>query len=150
MQRLSRDNAVGSNWCMRELTHRLVINAPPAAILDAFFDIEALRVWWEVAHAVCVPRPLGSYAVDWRPTNWRDDVLGPLGGTFHGTVMEFVPGKEFFLADAYWLPPEGDPIGPMAFEATCAPQDGGTVLQIRQSGYDESNPRWVRYYDVTA
>ena len=135
---------------MRDVTHRLVINAPPAAVLDAFFDAEALRAWWEVSHAVCIPRPLGSYAVEWRPTDWRDDVLGPLGGTFHGTVMEFVPGKEFFLADAYWLPPEGDPIGPMAFEATCSPDGEGTLLQIRQSGFDESNARWARYYDITS
>ena len=66
-----------------------------------------------------MPRPLGSYAVEWEPTEWRDEVLGPLGGAFHGTVMEFKPGREFFVADLYWLPPDGDPIGPMALEATC-------------------------------
>ena len=66
------------------------------------------------------PRPLGSYAVEWEPTEWRDEVLGRLGGTFHGTVMEFKPGREFFLADMYWLPPDGDPIGPMALEVTCS------------------------------
>jgi hypothetical protein len=27
---------------MREFAHSLVINAPPAAVLDAFFDAEAL------------------------------------------------------------------------------------------------------------
>ena len=136
---------------MREFTHSLTIHAPPAAVLDAFFDAEALGAWWEVSRAVCIPRPLGSYAVEWRTTDWRDEVLGPLGGTVHGTVMEFVPGREFFLADAYWLPPEGDPIGPMAFEATCNSADGAaTVLQIRQSGCDESNARWTRYYDITS
>jgi hypothetical protein len=62
-------------------------------------------------------------------------------------VMEFKPGREFFLADTYWLPPDGDPIGPMALEATCSLQPGGTLLQLRQSGHEQS-PRWNRYYEV--
>ena len=81
-----------------------------------------MAIWWQVSRAVCTPRPLGSYAVEWDPTDWRDEVLGRLGGAFHGTVMEFRPGREFFVADLYWLPPEGDPIGPMALEATCQTQ----------------------------
>ena len=133
---------------MREFAHSLVINAPPAVVLDAFFDAEALAVWWRVSRAVCIPRPLGSYAVEWEPTEWRDEMLGRLGGTFHGTVMEFEPGREFFLADAYHLLPEGEPIGPMALEATCTPQGDGTLLHLRQSGHDASSPRWTRYYDI--
>ena len=27
--------------------------------------------------------------------------------------------REFFVADAYWLPPDGTPIGPMALEVIC-------------------------------
>jgi len=143
---------LGTSACivMREFAHSLVIDAPPAAVLDAFFDAEALEAWWEVSRAVCVPRPLGSYAVEWETTEARDAVLGPLGGAFHGTVMEFRAGLEFFVADAYWLPPEGDPIGPMAFEAVCRPEGDRTLLIVRQSGYDESSPRWARYYDIVS
>ena len=133
---------------MREFVHSLVINAPPAAVLDAFFDAEALAVWWQVSRSVCIPRPLGSYAVEWTPTEWRDETLGRLGGTFHATVMEFKPGLEFFLADAYWLPPDGEPIGPMALEATCSMQREGTLLHVRQSGCDARSARWTRYYDI--
>ena len=135
---------------MREFTHSLVIKAPPAAVLDAFFDAGAMATWWQVSGAVCTPRPLGSYAVEWDPTEWRDEVLGPLGGAFHGTVMEFRPGREFFVADLYWLPPEGDPIGPMALEATCQIQGERTLLHLRQSGYDTSSPRWSRYYEIVS
>jgi uncharacterized protein YndB with AHSA1/START domain len=135
---------------MREFAHSLVIKAPPAAILDAFFDAEALATWWQASRAVCTPRPLGGYAVEWDPTEWRDEVLGPLGGAFHGTVMEFRPGREFFVADLYWLPPEGDAIGPMAFEAICQPQGEQSVLNVRQSGYDASSARWSRYYDIVS
>lgn len=133
---------------MREFAHSLVINAPPAAVLDAFFDSEALAVWWQVSRSVCIPRPLGSYAVEWEPTEWRDELLGRLGGAFHATVIEFTAGREFFLADAYWLPPDGDPLGPMALEATCSLQGDGTLLHVRQSGCDAGSARWVRYYDI--
>ena len=132
-----------------EFTADLVIEAPPEKVLDAFFDPTALAAWWRAKHAVCVPRPLGSYAIEWEPTEFRDEVLGRLGGTLHATVMEFKPGREFFLADAYWLPPDGDPIGPMAVEVTCNRHIWGTQLHLRQSAYEEG-PRWRRYYDVIA
>ncbi|HEY7190613.1 MAG TPA: SRPBCC domain-containing protein [Vicinamibacterales bacterium] len=134
---------------MREFTHSLTIQAPPAAVLDAFFDPEALASWWHVTRSLCVPRPLGVYAVEWVPTEWKDDVLGRLGGAFRGTVIEFKAGREFFIADAYWLPPDGEPIGPMALEATCTLLGERTVLKVRQSGW-ESAPRWSRYYDLIA
>ena len=47
-------------------------------------------------------------------------------------------------------PSEGDPIGPMALEATCTPQGDSTLLHLRQSGYDKSSPRWTRHYDIVA
>ncbi|MGH9349459.1 MAG: SRPBCC family protein [Vicinamibacterales bacterium] len=130
-----------------EFNTSLVIAASPASVIDAFFDPNALAVWWQVTRSVCIPKPLGSYAVEWEPTDWRDATLGRLGGAFHGTVMEYKPGREFFLADAWWLPPDGDPVGPMAVEATCSPQAGGTLLHLRQTGYEES-ARWTRYYEV--
>ena len=134
---------------MREFTHSLTIQAPPAAVLDAFFDPDALASWWHVTRSLCVPRPLGVYAVEWAPTEWKDDVLGRLGGAFRGTVIEFKAGREFFIADAYWLPPDGEPVGPMALEATCTLLGERTVLKVRQSGW-ESSPRWSRYYDLIA
>lgn len=133
---------------MREFVYRLVIYAPPAAVLDAFFDAEALASWWEVSRSVCVPRALGSYAIEWEPTEWRDELLGRLGGAFHGTVVEFTPGREFFIADLYWHPPDGEPIGPMALEARCTQQGDATLLYLRQSGYDQTSERWTRYYDI--
>jgi hypothetical protein len=53
------------------------------------------------------------------------------------------------VADAYWLPPDGDPIGPMALEVSCGMDGPACRLRIRQSGFDE-NPRWRRYYAVIA
>jgi uncharacterized protein YndB with AHSA1/START domain len=132
---------------MRDFTHSLRIEAPPAPVLDAFFDPDALAVWWQVKRSLCVARPLGSYAIEWEPTTWRDDVLGRLGGTLRGTVIEFNPGRNFFIADVHWLPPDGQPLGPMALEATCVADGAGTVLHLKQSGWDDS-PRWTRYYDV--
>ena len=132
---------------MREFAHSLVIDAPPDAVLAAFFDADALASWWHATRSLCVPRSLGSYALEWDPTEWRDELLGRLGGAFRGTVIDFVEGREFFVADAYWLPPDGDPIGPMALHASCSRDGDRTVLHVRQSGWEESR-RWSRYYEV--
>ncbi len=127
------------------------ISAPPGRVLKAFFDVEALRAWWQVVHAVVTPRALGPYAVEWEPTGFRDEVLGRLGGVFHGTVMQYQQAHGFFVADAYWLPPDGDPIGPMAFQVQCtllASGDGArTHVRVTQNGFEEST-RWRRYYEV--
>ena len=64
-------------------------------------------------------------------------------------MIEFKPGREFFLADLFWLPPDGDPVGPMALEATCTQHGNSTVLHVRQSGWEDS-ARWSRYYDLIA
>jgi uncharacterized protein YndB with AHSA1/START domain len=129
----------------------VLIEAPPERILAAFFDPDDLAEWWQAVRSVTVPRPLGTYAVEWHTTNVRDVLLGRLGGAFHGTVMDYRPGVEFFVADAYWSPPDGDPIGPMAMEVRCSPQGGShaTALVVRQSADDEG-PRWRRYFEVVA
>ena len=129
----------------------ITIKAPAPLILRAFFDRDALGAWWQVKHSVTTPRPLGVYAVEWAPTEYRDEVLGRLGGVFRGTVMQFDSAAGFFVADAFWLPPDGDPIGPMALEVSCrsgaAAGDEATELRVAQSGFEES-VRWRRYYDV--
>jgi hypothetical protein len=91
------------------------------------------------------------YAVEWRSTEYRDELLGRLGGAFHGTVMDYREGEELFVADAYWQPPEGEPIGPMALEVHCSPQGAPHVtrLVVQQRGEDDG-PRWQRYFEVVA
>ncbi len=127
----------------------LVIAAPPGRILKGFFDADALGAWWQVARAVTTPRTLGAYAIEWTPTDDRDEILGRLGGVFRGTVMQFEPNHGFLVADAFWLPPDGDPIGPMALDVTCTPEPNraATRLHVVQTGFEES-PRWRRYYEI--
>ena len=134
---------------MRECAHRIVINAPPAAVLDAFFDADALADCWQVTRAICVPRPFGSYAMEWAPRPGQAHTSDPLSGTLHGTVVEFTAGHEFFVADLYWHPSSGgDAIGPMALEATCQLEGTVAVLQVRQSGYDTTSASWTHYYNM--
>jgi len=135
-----------------ELDVSLVIKAPVNRVLKAFFDADALGAWWETAHSVTTPRALGAYAIEWAPTHFHDQTLGRLGGTFRGTVMQFDPGRGFFVADAYWIPPDGDPIGPMALEVTCTTvvvdgNEPATKVHVMQNGFEES-ARWRRYYEV--
>jgi uncharacterized protein YndB with AHSA1/START domain len=132
-----------------------VIAAPPGRVVRAFFDAGALNAWWRASCAITLPRVLGPYVIEWESTDERDDLLGRLGGVLRGTVMQIDAAHGFFLADVYWLPPDGPPIGPMALEVTCtatsgagaAPDQTETTLRIVQTGYDQS-ARWQRYYEV--
>jgi uncharacterized protein YndB with AHSA1/START domain len=132
-----------------EFDYSLLVNAAPTRVLAAFFDPHALSQWWQAARSVTTPRPMGVYAVEWAPTPDADDILGRLGGVFHGRVMEYLPGRELFVADAWWLPPDGDPIGPMALEVSCRMSGPVCRLQVKQTGFEET-PRWRRYYAVVA
>jgi uncharacterized protein YndB with AHSA1/START domain len=127
----------------------IVIAAPPGRVLKAFFEAEALGAWWLVAHSVTSPRTLGPYVVEWEPTVDRDDLLGRLGGVLRGTVVQYTPNEGFVVADAFWLPPDGDPIGPMAIDVTVTAEGNGTRLRVTQKGFEEGD-RWRRYYEVIA
>ena len=132
-----------------EFEFSLLINAAPTRVLMAFFDPVALAAWWQVARSVTTPRAMGVFAVEWPPTADSDELLGRLGGVFSGRVIEFLAGREAFIADAWWLPPDGDPIGPMALEVTCRMSGPACRLQVKQTGFEE-NPRWRRYYALIA
>ena len=132
-----------------DVTRTELIQAPPARVLAAFFDSRDLADWWQVTRSVTVARPLGTYAIEWASTDFKDDVLGRLGGTFHGTIIDYRANGTFFIGEAYWQPPDGEPLGPMALEVHCRPHGNGrsTMLTVRQSG-DGEGPRWERYFEI--
>lgn len=134
---------------VHSVTRTALIQAPPARVLAAFFDGKDLASWWQVVRSVAVARPLGMYAIQWDSTDFKDDVLGRLGGTFHGTMIDYRANGSFFIAEAYWQPPDGEPIGPMALDVHCRPHGNGrsTMLTIRQSGEGEG-ARWKRYFAI--
>ena len=106
-----------------------------------------LAKWWQVEQAIVAPRVLAPFVVTWAPTPHVDAILGRLGGLFHGVVVDIRPPVEAFIGECYWLPPEGDPVGPMALTIGCAAEGEGCRLTVRQTGY-EASPRWKRYYEV--
>jgi len=127
------------------------IRAMPRVVIDAFFDGEALANWWPASRSVTTPRPLGPYAIEWN-SETRDEVLGRFGGVLRGTVMQVEPTRGFFVADVFWLPPNGAPIGPMALEIACrlgVTVDGlpCTKVRVTQGGFEEG-ARWRRYYEI--
>ena len=129
------------------------IIASPGRVLWAFFAASALASWWQTSRSVTIPRVLGAYAVEWEPTEFKDEMLGRLGGAFHGTVMEYKRDREFFVAEAFWLPPDGNPIGPMGLEVACERQREQnpqvTLVTVTQRGADDGQ-RWKRYYEIIA
>ena len=70
--------------------------------------------------------------------------------------MQFDKTTGFFLADVFWLPPDSDPVGPMALEVVCravSPAEGGgthvdgTTVHVKQTGFEDS-VRWRHYYEL--
>ena len=133
----------------KSFEHTLTIAASPDAVFRAFFDPQALSVWWQALRSVTTPVPLGVYAIEWKTSEWIDDKLGALGGVFHGTVIDVREGREFTVAECWWLPPGSDPIGPMSLHVVCAPDGDGCAVTVHQRGHEPS-PRWDRYYDLIA
>jgi len=127
--------------------HSVLITAAPERVLGAFFDPAALAVWWQATRSVTTARPLGVYAIEWQPSTEADELLGRLGGVFYGIVVEYQAGRELMVSEAWWLPPDTNPVGPMSLHVTCAIEGTACRLQVRQSGFEES-PRWQRYYSV--
>ena len=140
---------MASKAAVLDVTSTLLIQAPPVRVMAAFFNPRDLAGWWQVVRTVIVARPLGMYAIAWESTPFKDDVLGHLGGTFHGTIIDYRENAAFFIAEAYWQPPEGEPIGPMALEVHCRPHGNGesTMVSVRQSG-EGDGPRWARYFQI--
>jgi uncharacterized protein YndB with AHSA1/START domain len=140
---------MATNTKVLDVTRTQLIQAPPARVMQAFFSDVDLKHWWQVTRVFAVARPLGMYAIEWESTDFKDEILGRLGGSFHGTIIDYRPNAAFFLADTYWQPPDGDPIGPMALEVHCRPQGNGrqTMVTVRQSGEGEG-PRWERYFQI--
>ena len=108
--------------------HSILVHASPETVLGAFFDPGALAEWWLAVRSVTTARPLGIYAIEWNPTPEADAILRRLG-------------------DAWWIPPDGDPIGPMSLQVYCSVEDSACRLRVRQSGFEET-PRFRRYYSV--
>ena len=110
-----------------------------------------MPAWWAVERSVAVARATGPYAVTWPASERLDEVLGQLGGTLHGTVIDSTPDRTLLVADVYWQPPSGPPLGPMALEITCEPQAdaAATRVTVRHSASDDG-PRWRRYFTLTS
>jgi uncharacterized protein YndB with AHSA1/START domain len=127
----------------------LDITAPVDFVFQAFFDSPALGAWHGTTRAIAVPRLLGPYVLEWPASTERDEVLGRTGGIFRATVMHIEPNDHVFLADAFWLPPDGGPLGPLAVQMTFTPRatpDGSaaTLVRIVMTGFDDG-VRWKRY-----
>ena len=58
----------------RTLDVSILIEAPPPLVLNAFFDPVALAAWWQIVRSVTIPRALGPYTLEWRPTDFRDEI----------------------------------------------------------------------------
>ena len=148
----ARDPAImAANEQPLKLDVTIDIVAPVEIVFTAFFNAPALGAWQGTTRSIAIPRLLGPYVLEWQASTEVDDVLGRLGGVFRATVMNIEPNDHVFLADAFWLPPDGGPLGPLAMQITFTPTavpDGArsTMVRVVMTGFD-NGVRWKRYLD---
>ena len=87
-----------------DVTRTQLIQAPPARVMQAFFADADLKGWWQVTRAFAVARPLGMYAIEWESTDFKDEILGRLGGSFHGTIIDYRPNAALFSSRVRMVP----------------------------------------------
>ena len=71
--------------------YSLLIRSTPGRIIAAFFDPRQLTIGGRRRDRLPLASPMGVFAVEWIPTGEIDEVLGRVGGVFHGTVIEYRP-----------------------------------------------------------
>ena len=75
------DSLMATEAKVLDVTRTQLIQAPPARVMQAFFTDVDLKGWWQVTRAFTVARPLGMYAIEWESTDFKDEILGRLGGS---------------------------------------------------------------------
>ena len=129
----------------------MVVEAPAARVFQAFFSHDDLAYWWAVERSVAVPAATGPYAVTWPASDASDEVLGQLGGTLHGTVMDYTPDRDA-VRRRRLLAAAGGRAARVRWRSRsrCEPEaDAATTrVTVRQSA-SEDGPRWRRYFALT-
>ena len=72
----------------RQIDISIVIAAPPAGCCARSSTPTRSAPGGRRPRSITTPRVLGPYVIEWRPTEFRDEVLGRLGGVLRGTVMQ--------------------------------------------------------------
>ncbi|MHB8603717.1 MAG: SRPBCC domain-containing protein [Thermoplasmatota archaeon] len=121
--------AHGATLTLRLKRH---IKAKPEKIYDAFLDPDALAAWLPPHGMVArthslEPRVGGKFRMSFYTINksWSN--------SFGGTYLELVPGKKIVHTDVFET---DDPAmkGEMRVTITLKPVEGGTLIEIEQSG----------------
>ena len=81
----------------------------------------------------------GAYAIEWLPTDFRDEILGRLGGVFRGTVVQCqvdagLLRRRRVLAAARRRAHRPDGAGSLLR----AEPDGATRVRVVQTGFEEA------------
>ena len=116
----------------------LTIDVAPTRAMGAFFDPHAL-VALVAGHSVGDDASRAGRLRDrMGAVRRRGRGARPAGGRLSRTIVEYIAGTQLFVADAWWLPPDGDPLGPMGLQVSCAAEGSGCRLHVHQAGYEDT------------
>jgi hypothetical protein len=123
---------------MRTVDASIIINVPPALVLNAFLEQQHLNSWWGVERSLVEPKPGGLYLLAWKG--------GGDGFTNvnTGIIKSYEPGLYLHIEKCSCLNTARQIMGPMELLLECTPQNNSTYLHLRQSGYQHgSDWNWL-------
>ena len=128
---------------MRTVDASVIINVPPALVLNAFLEQQHLNGWWGVARSLVEPTPGGLYLLAWKGSG---DGFSNINT---GIIKSYEPGLYLHI-EKFSCFHTGRPImGPTELLLECSPQNSATYLHLRQSGYPPGGD-WDWYYNSGA
>jgi Activator of Hsp90 ATPase homolog 1-like protein len=126
---------------MRGVTAEIRIAAKPADVLRAFLDLKALKQWWSVDRGLVEERPGGVWALAWERSDrgFRYVTVG--------IIHSYQAGEYLHIEKVLYFHPDYMIFGPMDLNVAVKTAGNGTLLTVRQDGY-QSGPEWDWYYQA--
>ena len=126
---------------MREVSAQIVVAASCERALRAFLEVDAMRQWWGVERGLVETHEGGVWALAWERSDHGFRYVST------GTIAAYRPGEYLRIENMVYLNPDHVVLGPMQLHVSVSDDEGGTLLAVRQSGYQEGE-EWDWYYQA--
>jgi hypothetical protein len=124
---------------MRSVEVSVIIDKPPSFVISLFTDYGHLRNWWNVERALIDLRKGGLYTLVWGISSQGMNYVST------GIIAKYLSDCQLHIDQWVYLNPEIQVLGPMELFILATPENGKTILNIIQRGY-QSGEDWDWYY----
>ncbi|RPI75190.1 MAG: SRPBCC domain-containing protein [Ignavibacteriales bacterium] len=125
---------------MKKVESKIIINASPQDIIDAFLEFEQLKKWWNVERVLIEKKNGGIYSLAWNISEKGFKYIST------GIINSYKPAHHLYISDYLYFNPEKQILGPMSLKVEVKEKKTGTELYLCQDGYRDSGD-WEWYFE---